>query len=72
MKLMQLRYRAAIVQENLNVTAAARKSRTAQPGVSQQLRLLQDEFGFSSFEQEGYNLVGVFAIATSNAELLAD
>lgn len=59
MKLTQLRYRAAVVQNDLNITTAARKLHTSQPGVSKQLKLLEDELGFPLFEREGRNLVGV-------------
>jgi len=59
MKLHQLRYLAAVVQNGLNITTAARKLHTSQPGVSKQLKLLEDELGFPLFEREGRNLIGV-------------
>jgi len=59
MKLHQLRYLAAVVQNGLNITTAARKLHTSQPGVSKQLKLLEDELGFPLFEREGRNLTGV-------------
>jgi hypothetical protein len=40
MKLHQLRYLAAVVQNGLNITAAAHKLHTSQPGVSKQIELL--------------------------------
>jgi len=55
MKLHQLRYLAAVVQNGLNITTAARKLHTSQPGVSKQLKLLEDELGFPLFEREGRN-----------------
>src|SRR5215813_4815327 len=47
MKLHQLRYLAAVAQSGLNITAAAQKLHTSQPGVSKQvidraLRILQE------------------------------
>jgi LysR family cys regulon transcriptional activator len=57
MKLTQLRYLAAVVQNDLNITAAARKLHTSQPGVSKQLKLLEDELGFPMFERDGRSLV---------------
>jgi LysR family cys regulon transcriptional activator len=59
MKLHQLRYLAAVVQSGLNVTAAARALHTSQPGVSKQIKLLEDELGFQVFEREGRTLVRV-------------
>lgn len=59
MKLHQLRYLTAVVQNGLNITTAARKLHTSQPGVSKQLKLLEDELGFPLFEREGRNLTGV-------------
>jgi LysR family cys regulon transcriptional activator len=59
MKLHQLRYLAAVVQNGLNVTAAARALHTSQPGVSKQIKLLEDELGFQVFEREGRTLVRV-------------
>ena len=61
MKLHQLRYLAAVVQNGLNITTAARKLHTSQPGVSKQLKLLEDELGFPLFEREGRNLTRVTA-----------
>ena len=46
MKLQQLRYLAAIVESDLNITAAAERLHTSQPGVSKQLKQLEDELGF--------------------------
>ena len=59
MKLHQLRYLAAVVDNGLNITAAARALHTSQPGVSKQVKLLEEELGFEIFEREGRNLVRV-------------
>lgn len=59
MKLHQLRYLAAVVQNGLNITTAAKKLHTSQPGVSKQLKLLEEELGFPVFERDGRNLVRV-------------
>jgi LysR family cys regulon transcriptional activator len=59
MKLHQLRYLAAVVQNGLNITTAAGKLHTSQPGVSKQLRLLEEELGFPLFERDGRNLTAV-------------
>lgn len=43
MKLQQLRYLCTIVDESLSITRAASKLHTSQPGVSKQLKLLEEE-----------------------------
>src|SRR5499426_712318 len=59
MKLHQLRYLAAVAQNGLNITAAAQKLHTSQPGVSKQIKLLEDELGFQIFVREGRNLTRI-------------
>ena len=43
MKLQQLRYLIAIARNGLNISAAAESLYTSQPGVSKQLKLLEEE-----------------------------
>jgi LysR family cys regulon transcriptional activator len=57
MKLIQLRYLVAVAENDLNITQAARVLHAAQPGVSKQLKLLEDELGFLLFERKGRALV---------------
>jgi LysR family cys regulon transcriptional activator len=57
--LHQLRYLAAVAQSGLNITAAAQKLHTSQPGVSKQIKLLEDELGFQIFVREGRNLTRI-------------
>jgi LysR family cys regulon transcriptional activator len=59
MKLHQLRYLAAVAQNGLNITAAAHKLHTSQPGVSKQLKLLEDELGFQIFARDGRTLTQI-------------
>jgi LysR family cys regulon transcriptional activator len=59
MKLHQLRYLAAVAQNGLNITAAAQKLHTSQPGVSKQIKLLEDELGFQIFVRAGRNLTRI-------------
>ena len=59
MKLQQLRFILAIAESNLNVTQASQALYTSQPGVSKQLRLLEDELGIEIFSRNGRNLVNV-------------
>ncbi len=59
MKLQQLRFFVAICQSGLNVTSAAKSLYTSQPGVSRQVRLLEDELGLSLFVRQGKALVSL-------------
>ncbi|MGD8977608.1 MAG: LysR substrate-binding domain-containing protein [Gammaproteobacteria bacterium] len=56
MKLQQLRYLVAVVESGLNITAAAETLSTSQPGVSKQLKLLEQELGLSLFVRKGRSL----------------
>jgi LysR family transcriptional regulator, cys regulon transcriptional activator len=56
MKFQQLRYLVAVHENGLNITTAARHLHTSQPGVSRQLKLLEEELGFQLFEREGKSL----------------
>ncbi len=49
MKLQQMRYIVEVARHNLNVSAAAQSLFTSQPGVSKQIRLLEDELGVEIF-----------------------
>lgn len=53
MKLQQMRFLAAVVQNKLNITTAASKLGATQPAVSKQLKLLEAELGFSLFVRSG-------------------
>jgi len=59
MKIQQLRYITAIADHGLNVTAAASSLHTSQPGVSKQVRLLEDELAVRIFDRSGKHLVAV-------------
>ena len=59
MKLQQLRFLAAAAQSELNLTAAASKLCTTQPAVSKQIRLLEDELGFTIFTRSGRTLTRI-------------
>ena len=59
MKLQQLKYLLAIVDNGLNITAAAEKMFTSQPGVSKQLKLLEEELGLQLFVRKGKSLGSV-------------
>ena len=61
MKLQQLKYLLAIVDNGLNITAAAERLYTSQPGVSKQLKLLEEELGLQLFVRKGKSLGSVTA-----------
>jgi len=53
MKLQQLRFLLAVVENDLNITAAAEALFTSQPGVSKQIRLLEDELDLQILVRNG-------------------
>ena len=59
MKLQQLRYIVEIERRGLNVSEAAETLFTSQPGISKQVRMLEDELGIIIFERSGKRFVGV-------------
>jgi LysR family cys regulon transcriptional activator len=59
MKLQQLRYLVEVERQSLNVSEAAEALFTSQPGVSKQIRLLEDELGVTVFERTGKRLTAV-------------
>lgn len=56
MKLQQLRYIWEVAQHELNVSATADSLYTSQPGISKQIRLLEDELGVPIFARNGKHL----------------
>ena len=59
MKLQQLRYLLGVIENDLNMTVAADRLATSQPGVSKQLKLLEQELGLSLFVRKGKSLVAL-------------
>ncbi len=53
MKLRQIEYVCAVVENGLSVSAAADALFTSQPGISRQIRLLEEELGADIFERSG-------------------
>jgi LysR family cys regulon transcriptional activator len=59
MKLQQLRYIWEVAHHDLNVSATAQSLFTSQPGISKQIRLLEDELGVEIFARSGKHLTHV-------------
>lgn len=59
MTLQQLRYLVAIADSGLNITAAAERLYTSQPGISKQLKLLEQELGVQLFTRKGKSLAAI-------------
>lgn len=59
MKLQQLRYIWEVAHHDLNVSATAQALYTSQPGISKQIRLLEDELGVEIFARSGKHLTRI-------------
>ena len=59
LNLQQLRYLCAIVDHGLNVSDAALALHTSQPGISKQVRQLEDELGVRVFVRQGKRLASL-------------
>ena len=59
MKLQQLRYLQAVVKHGLNLSEAAVALHTSQPGISKQIRQLEDELGVEILVRNGKRVVDV-------------
>lgn len=59
MNLQQLRYLHEVARRGLNVSEAAAALFTSQPGVSKQVKLLEEELGITVFKRAGKRLTGI-------------
>ncbi|MBL4819569.1 MAG: HTH-type transcriptional regulator CysB [Gammaproteobacteria bacterium] len=59
MKLQQLRYIWEVAQHDLNVSQTAQSLYTSQPGISKQIRQLEDELGVEIFSRSGKHLTRI-------------
>ncbi len=59
MKLQQLRYIWEVAHHDLNVSATAQALFTSQPGISKQIRMLEDELGVEIFSRSGKHLTRI-------------
>jgi len=74
MNLQQLKYLCAVVDNGLNVSDAAEALYTSQPGISKQIRQLEDELGLRVFVRQGKRLTsltpaGEVVVATARRAL---
>jgi LysR family transcriptional regulator, cys regulon transcriptional activator len=66
--LKQLKYLIGIVDSGLNITSAAERLYTSQPGISKQLKQLEAELGVQLFTRKGKSLT---AITPAGREVIA-
>lgn len=59
MKLQQLRYIWEVAHHDLNVSQTAQSLYTSQPGISKQIKLLEDELGVEIFSRRGKHLTRI-------------
>ena len=59
MTLKQLKFLLGIADSGLNITAAAERLYTSQPGISKQLKQLEEELGAQLFVRKGKALTGI-------------
>src|SRR3954468_14552243 len=59
MNLQQLRYVSEVAKRNLNVSEAAAALHTSQPGVSKQIRALEEELGTDIFVRQGRRFTAI-------------
>lgn len=69
MNIRQLRYISAVAKHGLNVSATADSLYTSQPGVSKQIRQLEDELGVQIFERNGRQLTRISPAGETIIEL---
>ena len=68
MTLNQLRYLLAIVDADLNITVAARRVHATQPGLSKQLKQLEDELGSPLIIRRGKSLESLTSLGQQVVE----
>lgn len=72
MKLQQLRYIWEVAHHDLNVSATAQSLYTSQPGISKQIRLLEDELGVEIFSRSGKHLTSITPAGEDILKLAGD
>jgi len=69
MTLKQLKYLLGVVDNGLNITTAANHLYTSQPGISKQLKQLEQEIGVTIFSRKGRSLVALTPAGQSIVQL---
>ncbi len=69
MNLRQLRYIHEVARHDFNITAAAEVLFTSQPGISKQIRLLENELGVDIFVRNGKHLTATTPAGASILEV---
>ena len=59
MKLQQMRYVCEVARQGLNLSEAAQHLHTSQPGISKQIRQLEDELGVDIFVRKGKRVIEI-------------
>ena len=72
MKLQQLRYIWEVAHHDLNVSATAQSLFTSQPGISKQIRLLEDELNVEVFARSGKHLTHVTPVGAEIIQMAGD
>ncbi|HCK93793.1 MAG TPA: HTH-type transcriptional regulator CysB [Gammaproteobacteria bacterium] len=72
MKLQQLRYIWEVARHDLNVSVTAQSLYTSQPGISKQIRLLEDELGVKIFSRSGKHLTRVTPAGEAILQIVGD
>lgn len=72
MKLQQLRYIVEVANNELNVSLTADKLYTSQPGISKQIKQLEDELGVQIFQRSGKHLSSITSIGENIIEAARD
>lgn len=72
MKLQQLRYIWEVAHHDLNVSATAQSLYTSQPGISKQIRLLEEELGVEVFSRSGKHLTRITPAGKAIVEIAGE
>ena len=72
MKLQQLKYIWEVARHELNVSATAESLYTSQPGISKQIRMLEDELGVQIFLRSGKHLTEVTPAGTAIVKMAGE
>ncbi|EOD79245.1 Cys regulon transcriptional activator CysB [Grimontia indica] len=72
MKLQQLKYIVEVVNHDLNVSSTAESLYTSQPGISKQIRSLEDELGVQIFGRSGKHLTKLTPAGSQIVEIARD